>query len=116
TERLQLYLPKFETEYKIKLNEVLKALGMSVAFSTSEANLTRLGNAPEGNLYISRVEHKTFLKIDEKGAEGAAVTSVGIGVTSLPPQIAFDRPFMIVLRDRQVNTVVFIGKIENPVG
>ncbi|MDX1478834.1 MAG: serpin family protein [Saprospiraceae bacterium] len=114
--RLQLYLPKFETEYKINLNDALKALGMEVAFNEFEANLTRLGSAPEGNLFISRVEHKTFLKIDEKGAEGAAVTSVGIGVTSLPPQMAFDRPFMIVLRDRQLNTVIFIGKIENPVG
>ena len=114
TQRLQIYLPKFEVKYKINLNEALRSLGMGIAFDPFGANFNRLGTAPEGNLFISRVEHKTFLKIDEKGAEGAAVTSVGIGVTSAPPTIAFDRPFMLVLRDVRYNSVVFIGKIEDP--
>lgn len=112
--RLQLYLPRFETDYKINMNDALKALGMEIAFEPFKADLTRLGNAPEGNLYISRVEHKTYLKIDEKGAEGAAVTSVGVGITSVPPTIDFNRPFLFVLRDMRYNSVVFIGKIEDP--
>lgn len=112
--RIFLYLPSFEIEYKILLNEVLKRMGMTVAFSRGEADFSKLGNAPEGNLFISRVNHKTYLKIDEKGAEGAAVTSVGVGVTSLPPTIRFDRPFVFMIRHIPTASVIFIGKLENP--
>jgi serine protease inhibitor len=107
-------LPKFEIGYKIQLNEVLKAMGMEIAFDPFLADFSRLGNAPEGNLFISSVNHKTYLKIDEKGAEGAAVTSVGVGVTSLPPHLNFDRPFVFLLRNRDSNTLIFAGKIEDP--
>ena len=78
-----------------------------------EADFNRPGES-FGNLYISGVEHKTYLSIDEKGAEGAAVTAVGIGVTSLPPVINFNRSFMFILRDTRYNTVLFIGKIDDP--
>ena len=112
--RVQIKLPRFEIEYKQTLNDALKAMGMSIAFSQGGADFSRLGNAPEGNLHISRVEHKTFLKVDEKGAEGAAVTSVGVAVTSVPPTISFNRPFAIILRDVQHGSMLFIGKVEQP--
>ena len=114
TQRIQLYLPRFETEFKVNLNTTLKSLGMEIAFEPFGADLSRLGRAPEGNLFITRVEHKTFLKIDEKGAEGAAVTSIGVGVTSAPPTMDFNRPFLFVMRDMRYNSIVFIGKIEDP--
>lgn len=115
TGRIELQLPKFEINYKIQLNDALKAMGMEIAFDPMRANFSELGTPAFGNTYISRVEHKTFLKIDEKGAEGAAVTSVGIAVTSLPPSITFDRPFLTVLVHKATQTPIFVGKIENPV-
>ena len=113
-QRVLLSLPKFEINYKITLNNALKALGMEVAFDPSNANFSKIGSFTEGSPYISRVEHKTFLKIDEKGAEGAAVTAVGIGVTSLPPSINFNRPFMVQLVHKPSNTNIFSGIIQNP--
>lgn len=112
--RVLISLPKFEINYKITLNDALKALGMEVAFHPSNANFSKIGSTAEGNPYISRVEHKTFLKIDEKGAEGAAVTAVGIGATSIPPLIDFNRPFMIQLVHKPSNTSIFSGIIQNP--
>jgi serpin B len=114
-QRIMLTLPKFELNYKISLNEMLKALGMEVAFNPSAANFSKIGSFLEGSPYISRVEHKAFLKIDEKGAEGAAVTAVGVGVTSAPPAIDFNRPFMIQLVHKPSNTSIFTGIIQNPV-
>lgn len=115
TGRIELQLPKFEINYKIQLNDALKAMGMEIAFDPMRANFSELGTPAFGNTYISRVEHKTFLKIDEKGAEGAAVTSVGIAITSLPPSITFDRPFLTVLVHKATQVPIFVGKIENPV-
>jgi serine protease inhibitor len=54
------------------------------------------------------------MKVDEKGMEGAAVTTIGVGTTSMPPSIYFDRPYMMVVRDRATGTYLFMGKIEDP--
>ncbi len=114
SDRIMLLLPKFEVNYKINLNKVLKSMGMSIAFDESRANFSKLGTSTYGNTFLSRVEHKTYLKIDEKGAEGAAVTAVGIGVTSLPPVFHFNRPFAVLLVHQPSQTPIFIGKIEHP--
>lgn len=112
-QRVYLGLPKFEVSYEANLTNALKAMGMEVAFDPNRADLGRLGNA-FGNLYVSRVKHKTFLTIDESGAEGAAVTAVGVGVTSAPPTLFFDRSFYFVIRDLRFNSILFAGKVENP--
>lgn len=111
--RLMLGLPKFEISQDLKLNDALKTLGMEIAFDPNRADLSRLGES-FGNLYISRVKHKTYLTIDESGAEGAAVTAVGVGVTSAPPTLFFDSPFFFIIRDLQFNSILFTGKVENP--
>ncbi len=111
--RIFLEIPKFEVNYKIQLNDVLKSMGMALAFDRMQADFSGIGQSG-GNLYISRVEHKTYLKIDEKGAEGAAVTSVGVGATSLPPRISFNKPFLVLIMHKPTRTLIFAGKIENP--
>jgi len=108
---LNLYLPKFELEYKSSLNDVLKSMGMEIAFNTALADFTRIN--PDGNLFIDEVLHKTFIKVDEEGTEAAAVTSVGIGLTAMPETIYFrvDRPFVFLIRERHSGTILFIGKV-----
>ncbi|PKL81366.1 MAG: hypothetical protein CVV24_15620, partial [Ignavibacteriae bacterium HGW-Ignavibacteriae-3] len=93
-----LFLPRFKLEYKIKLNDVLKALGMEIAFDASKANFKKLYDGL-GNAYISSVDHKTFVDVNEEGTEAAAVTSVSVGVTSIGGNIIrFDRPFLFMIR------------------
>jgi len=112
-ERLLLNLPKFELKYKRELSPDLKAMGMQRAFSNSQAQFQKVGDAG-GNIYLTRVIHDTFLKIDEKGAEGAAVTTVGFGVESVPQSISFNKPFLLVLRHVETGIPIFIGKISDP--
>jgi len=111
--RLELYLPKFEIKYKRELSKDFKAMGMKRAFDAISAQMGKVGSAG-GNIYLTRVIHDTFLKIDEKGAEGAAVTTVGFGVESITQTIIFDRPFLIVLRHVESGVPIFIGKISDP--
>lgn len=114
--RAMVSFPKFELEFETDLPEVLKKLGMMDAFSEFEANFDRLGQALIGPvIYINQMKHKAVLEIDEKGAEGAAVTSIGFGTTSAPPSFVFDQPFVVVLRHIPTNTQLFTGMIENPV-
>lgn len=112
TTKLQLSLPRLTLNWERKLNDDLKALGMRQAFVPDGADFTRMAAAPAGNhLYVDFVKQKTFVAVDEEGTEAAAVTAVGIGVTSAPPSMRVDRPYIFVLRERLSGTILFMGKI-----
>lgn len=118
TEReIRLALPRFELEYGRELTETLEAMGMGVAFDDFQADFGRMVDleaiAPQ-NVYLSRVEQKTFVRVDEEGTEAAAATGVGVGVTSAPPALRLDRPFLFAIRERHSGAVLFIGKLERP--
>ncbi len=106
-------LPRFRLEYEKSLNGPLAALGMQTAFIPGGADFTRLSTAGK-QLFISDVKHKTFVEVNEEGTEAAAVTSVGISVTSAPPSIRIDRPFIFAIRERFSGTILFAGKIVAP--
>ncbi len=109
---MPLYFPKFELSYKIKMNDILKSMGMEVPFDEAEADFS--GINPDARLFISQVNHKTYVKVDEKGTEAAAVTSVGVEVTSIPQTFSVDRPFVFMIREQNSGAILFMGKMENP--
>jgi serpin B len=110
-------MPKFTLRYGDSLNVALRALGMSEAFCGPWlTDFTRL--LPSGGACISTVMHKTFVDVYEEGTEAAAVTSVEIRETSAPPSpphIVVDRPFLVAIRERLSGTVLFLGRVMNPV-
>ena len=113
TEReVELYLPKLRLEYERSLKDDLRALGMNQAFVEGGADFTRMSTRGR-ELFISSVKQKTFVDIHEEGTEAAAVTTVGVGVTSLPviPVMRVDRPFLFAIRERFSGTILFVGKI-----
>ncbi|MGD8700690.1 MAG: serpin family protein [Gemmatimonadales bacterium] len=112
-ERAIVSMPKFTLEYELELSEALKALGMGVAFDPAAADFTRIYSGDE-RVFISKVKHKTFVDVNEEGTEAAAATSVEVGVTSLPPMIAVDRPFVFAIREKLSGTILFLGVIEDP--
>jgi serpin B len=110
-----IQLPRFKFDYNIQLNNALKALGMEEAFSDG-ANFS---NMTSSSVAIDEVKHKTFVEVNEEGTEAAAVTSVGVTLTSAPMpespfQMVVDRPFFCAIRDNQTGTVLFMGSIREP--
>ena len=112
--RVLVRMPKFKFTYEQTLNNTLKALGMQIPFDEGRADFSRIADVAPQRLFISRVQHKTFIDVHEKGTEAAAATAVGVGVTSMPPTISFDRPFLFVIRDRASGTLLFVGRILDP--
>jgi serpin B len=107
-----LSMPKFTIDYGNSLNDALKAMGMEVAFQYGTADFTRINSAyPAGELYISNVNHKTFIDVNEEGTEAAAATSVEISTTSAPAPIRIDRPFVFAIRENHSGTILFLGKV-----
>jgi serpin B len=112
-------LPKLELDYDRLLNDDLQALGIRHAFNVDgPADFSRMTPIRfPGDVYINRVQQKSFLKVDERGTEAAAATFVemvrvcaGCGT----PSFMLDRPFLFVIRERLSGTVLFIGVIGDP--
>lgn len=113
-QRALLSFPKIKMSYQTDLIPTLKSLGMKEAFNDQLADFKNMGTAAK-NIFINQVIHKAVLEADEKGAEGAAVTAIGFGITSVPQPIRFDKPFYLIIRNIKTNTIMFIGYVgENP--
>ncbi|WP_076672206.1 serpin family protein [Pontibacter indicus] len=108
----ELQMPKFKLEYEEELNAMLSKLGMGIAFSGG-ANFSRMLEG-QSNLAISKVKHKTFVEVNEEGTEAAAVTSVGVELTSMPSAYRIDRPFVFMIREKSSGAILFIGKLMQP--
>ena len=114
---VSLTLPRFRLEYGRRLNDDLTALGMGIAFDKKRADLYRIADVRPERLYITRVDQKTFVEVNEEGTEAAAATAVGVGVTSAPVvvEMRVDRPFVFAIRERLSGAVVFLG-VMNVIG
>ena len=109
-------IPKFESEYDIEMSSILEAMGMSNAFNVTFADFTGIGDSTEGGIYISKVIHKTYIQVGEKGTKAGAVTAIEMNDGSAGPpdeikQVYLDRPFVYMLIDCETNTPFFIGTV-----
>lgn len=93
---------------------------MGIAFD-NRADFSRINDQYGSELYISEVRHKSFIEVDEEGTEAAAAASVEITYKSVSDDtekitvMRVDHPFIFAIRERASGTILFIGKIMNPV-
>lgn len=111
-------LPKFEKEYEIEMKDILTALGMPDAFDEEKADFSKLGVSNDGNIYINRVLHKTFISVDEKGTEAGAATVVEmVCETAMEAeesyQVYLNRPFVYAIIENETNIPLFIGTVDS---
>jgi serpin B len=109
----QLSFPKFRVESNFMLAAPLRALWIIRAFE--KGDFSRISSEP--GFFLSEVLHKTFVDVDEKGTEAAAVT-MPMMAGSAPPrnivQFHVDRPFLFVIRDLPTGTPLFMGRVVDP--
>jgi serpin B len=113
-ELAEVSLPKFAIASDFKLKDTLKAMGMRRAFNrTSDFS----GISKQEELVLHKVAHKAFVKVNEQGTEAGATTSVIGGSRGIPSPIAtvkIDRPFLFLIRDEASNSILFMGRVMNP--
>ncbi|NWX02285.1 SPB10 protein, partial [Caloenas nicobarica] len=112
---VDLYLPKFKMEEKCDLRDNLISMGMRTAFS-GDADFG--GMVARSDVAISKVIHKSFVAVDEKGTEAAAATAVIISVTSAPIghvlEFKVDHPFHFFIRHNASKSILFFGRFCSP--
>jgi serpin B len=114
SQQVELTLPKWEYESSFMMKEVLKAMGMPIAF-TDAADFS--GMTGKRDLYIDEVIHKAFVSVDEAGTEAAAASAVIMKLTAMPIDTAVvtvDRPFIYLIRDIDTGAILFFGRVVNP--
>jgi len=110
-------IPEFECEYSTTLNDALSSMGMPKAFDEFEAEFAGLGASTAGNIFISRVIHKTHVSVDERGTKAGAATVIEMADGDLPlngPIVELNRPFVYMLIDCETNLPFFIGTLMEP--
>lgn len=104
-------LPKFKSEYGIRLNHALQAMGMTDAF-TDQADFSGIC---DDSICIDDVLHKTYIDVDENGTKAAAVTAVTMKTCALEPTesktVILDRPFVYMIVEDTTNIPLFIGTV-----
>ena len=113
--KVVLSLQKFEIKYEGELKEILISLGMKEAFSNADFSVMK----KEKDIFISRVIHKTYIKVDEQGTEAAAVTAVVMKRCMRPDPTVIknvNHPFLFIIRSGNLpaeNNIIFFTKVES---
>lgn len=114
--QVALALPKFKFDTTLTLGAALRAIGFDPVM---QGNADLSGISDEPGFGVTEVLHKTFIAVDEKGTEAAAVTAVaiaGAGPMRQPDPLVVDvdRPFYVMIRDNPTRTVLFLGRVADP--
>jgi len=130
--KVHVQMPKFKLETKYTLGDkdkpgALQKMGMVRAFTDPRrpdgADFTGMRQTSDRRqrLYITKVLHKAFVEVNEKGTEAAAATGVVMSVpTGAPMNVPFtptfkaDRPFVFLIRDVKTGSILFMGRMMNP--
>ena len=120
-DRVAVRLPKWEfSSDTINMTKIFtKNLGAELAFNSDKADFSGMTGGKD--IALNLVLHKTFIKVDEKGTEAAAVTVIG-GMRSTSVHIPMgkvipfhaDHPFLYYIRDTKTGTILFAGRMMDP--
>jgi len=112
--KVEVTLPKFKIEESIDLTEKLGLMGIVDLFSDS-ADLS--GVTADVPLKVSKVVHKSFIEVNEEGAEAAAATGAVMMLRCMPappPLFTADHPFLFGIFDKRTEVFLFWGRIAHP--
>jgi serine protease inhibitor len=125
--KVNVFVPRFKMETKYEMKQALENMGMVRAFvnplqqNGAQFDGMSASSDPMQKLYISRVLHKAFVEVNEKGTEAAAATAVAMAVGSaapiavpFTPTFRADRPFVFLIRDVKSGAVLFVGRTISP--
>jgi serpin B len=115
--QVKVYIPRFTLETEYDLTDTLADMGMPTAF-TGNADFSGMDGSHD--LSISDVVHKAYIDVNEEGTEAAAATGAMMSATAFMPEdqtpvFNADHPFIFLIEDTTTNTVLFTGRVTNPV-
>lgn len=113
---VKVAIPKFSYDYDVLLNQSLMEMGITDAFSPQLADFSNIEEtATIGDLYISRVIHKTFISVNEAGTKAGAATIIELPAKGYGPTetrtVYLNRPFVYAIVDNATGLPIFMGAV-----
>ncbi|MEC4892661.1 MAG: serpin family protein [Oscillatoria sp. PMC 1051.18] len=110
--KIAVWLPKLNISSELNLKRILSAMGMEQAFN-EQADFS--GFNGKQDLYLSHAVHKAYVNIDEMGTQaGVATGAIGATRGGLQGSFRGDRPFIFLIRDNVSKSILFLGRVVNP--
>jgi len=111
-----LAMPSFEIRESYELIPALGRMGLGEALGGAG---DWSGITEEKGVGFDRVQHDTYIKVDQFGTEAIAATLASMYGAALepPPEprtITIDRPFLFGIWHWTSGVILFLGKVENP--
>lgn len=105
--------PQFTSEYSTSLRDILKDMGMPLAFDATRADFGNMSNLTP--LFISDVIHKTKIEVNAEGTKAAASTGVIMEHNDvvMKRKVICDRPFAYAIIDLETRLPIFFGTVEH---
>lgn len=105
-----LQLPRLSVMTGGDMTSVFDAAGFGQLFSTP---FNTISKQP---IVVDSLVHRAILEWDETGAEAAAATVVNMVRTTAtaPGLLRVDRPFLVLLRERESGAILLAGSIRTP--
>ena len=105
---VKIYIPRFQMDYQTSLIEILEKYGLK------RGDYKNLLETSKTNR-ISNIIHSTKLKVNEKGTEASAVTSIIMPMSAFTQEeIRADKPFVFYIYDTKNKLIFFTGIINSP--
>jgi serine protease inhibitor len=110
--QLWLGLPKLTLDTRLDLLGPLTSAGLGQLFDAGGSGIT--GIVDGRALSVGRAVHACTLRVAEAGIEAAAATAMMVAMAALrrpPERLVIDRPFLLLVRHRDADTVFFMARI-----
>ncbi|XP_071692194.1 serpin-ZX-like [Rutidosis leptorrhynchoides] len=115
----QFLVPKFKISFGFEASDMLKELGLLLPFTSTEGLSEMVNSYANEKLYVSSIQHKSFVEVNEEGTEAAAVTATVFVFASLGrtyPKVDFvaDHPFLFMIKEDTSGAMLFMGQVVDP--
>ncbi len=112
---VEVHIPRFEMNSAFRLDDALQSMGMTEAFN-HQADFSGMTDCEK--FFIGSVLHNAFIVVNEEGTEAAAATAIimrSFGYPEALPVFRADHPFVFLIRENSTGSILFLGRVVNPV-
>ncbi|KAF3424849.1 hypothetical protein E2986_00965 [Frieseomelitta varia] len=108
-------IPKFKFEFSSHLEPILRKLGINDIFDDT-ATLTGIAQTKRTSehLKVTDILQKAGIEVNENGTAAYVATEIEIGNKNEEEVFHADHPFVFYIEDESTGTIIYIGKMMNP--
>lgn len=112
---VDVLIPKFKFDFSSHLESILRELGICDIFDDT-ATLTGIAQTKRTSkrLKVSNILQKAGIEINENGTTAYVATEIEIGNKNQDETFHANHPFLFYIEDESIGTIIYIGKIMNP--